>query len=476
MLDLRFGILEGGIAVETMAKTPTLEEAVAVLLDCGFASEEQGPPSFDDELALGHPPERRHAVGTADSSQNDSVCAEDRPAGSVSSAGEMQMDEMQLAGFAARGLEPRPTHAASVQVRLKPRRRRTAKDELEKLRRHVASLTLRRDALRRGLAEERSQEGEDASGQDAALWEQVAGMQRSQRQRSETENGQLRRMLQTQRRKAQYFRRVLSSSSASDARSLEQIFGLETLGSSLAAVPGDNDAVYEELRSKLDDMYLEVAPDALSASFPADWSSVQASSGVVFTHRERKRVPFERRVVELAVWDSMGKRGVEDGKNYCVCSEDVAGDTRTSSWRAAYSRSRLQIDVLIRRVARKFVVEDCTIVVCRILMQPTSFGAVSLSGLQYWESRFVVIQRGPQSQLGATTTVSCYLDVARGNTQASTPQHTQPRRAASFSDYEAVAWRSVVAARAQTLENLLLERARGSQLPATSSKETRERQ
>ncbi|OWZ05611.1 hypothetical protein PHMEG_00022271 [Phytophthora megakarya] len=167
-------------------------------------------------------------------------------------------------------------------------------------------------------------------------------------------------------------------------------------------------------------------------------------------------MPFARHDVEQAVWDSMGKGGIQNSRNRFITGDYTAENTRTSSWRSTYSRDRLKLDVLIRKVARRFAAENCTIVVCRMLMQPTSYGSISLSGLQYLENRYVVIQNGqngPLPDLGQTTTISCYLEVERQNTRAGV------HPPGILKNYEINAWTNLVADRAQILENLLLERA-----------------
>ncbi|KAG1712888.1 hypothetical protein DVH05_000623 [Phytophthora capsici] len=384
----------------------TLDEAVAFLVDCGFTSSESNPPSSENsspKLTLGREQE---------------------------------------------GINALSNNTKSVSIQLKPRRRRTPKDEIEKLRRQVADLTVTRNELRRLKAGNTTDGGTGA--QNVAIWESVAHLQRSQREQSEAKNEQLKKILKTQRRKTRNLRWILRSNARTDVQIMKEVFGVKSLNSSLVSVSTDNVAVFQELASKLDGMYLEVVRVAVSPLFPADWRRPKPCFDVVFVHHSRKVYPFCRRVADQAVWDTMGQRGIEGAGNYCINVGDTDKGTRTSSWRAAYSYNRVQVDVLIRKVARKFVTDSCTIVVCSSLMQPTSFGSISVAGVQYWEHRYVVIQPGGNPDKAA---ISCYFDVERHGNQAGNTANNSDL----LGEYEMVAWQNLVAARTQTLENLLME-------------------
>ncbi|GMF34593.1 unnamed protein product [Phytophthora lilii] len=471
------------------ADSPTLDEAVAWLVECGFAAEEPTAPSFVEppiELPLQHSPEEIEidfGLGMTHSSRTERKLNEIGPVTNISTAGYHPGDRTGFAGFpvCGSGAFSEPESKLAVSAKLKPRRRRTPKQDLEKLRYLVESLTLRRDELRQ-QAQRKTQvdshlgeEEKENRQRNAALWEQVANVQRCQRERSEVENGRLKKMLQTQRRKTLYLKRVLKASCATDAevgvgfirdcsdgevlmvlfemlQIMEQVFGLKSADSLARATAADDAAVFEVLASKLDEMYL----GTVLHPFSLHWSNSLNIPTAIFTNENRKSVPFSQQVAERAVWDSMGERGIRGGKNYCINCDERAFNTRTSSWRAAY-RDKLQVDVLIRKVARKFVNEDSTVVVSRALMQPTSFGSVSLSGLEYWEDRYVVIKSGAYSKLGPTSSIFSYLSVERSKDDGSGNDRSRARSADLLAMYELVAWQNLVAARTQTLENLLLE-------------------
>ncbi|KAK1935800.1 hypothetical protein P3T76_010494 [Phytophthora citrophthora] len=128
--------------------------------------------------------------------------------------------------------------------------------------------------------------------------------------------------------------------------------------------------------------------------------------------------------------------------------------TKAQVWRAAYGYNQVQVDALIRKVARKFVTDSCTIMVCHTLMQPSSFGSISVAGVQYWENRYVVIRSG---QNPGKAVISSYLDVERHSSQGVKTDNTGSSDL--LGDYEIFAWKNLVTARNQTLENLLMEHA-----------------
>lgn len=352
------------------------------------------------------------------------------------------------------GAEPARGLKLQVAVRLKPRRRRP-KQELEQLRRIVAQLTETRDQLRRQARCKMDSHRLSKKG-SALLWEKTAGEQDLHRKRAENTNRQLRKLLQTQRRKASYLERTLHTGPKSASEMPDWCSSTDEEG----ATPADNDAVFEDLANELDGMYLQVAQTrTTSKPFPVAWEKSRVRSGVVFTDQDRKIVPFDRRVVETAVWDSMGERGVRDGNNSSVSCSEGTNNTRNSSWHATYRRKSLDVDVLLRKVARKFVADDQTVVVCRTLMEPTSLGNFTLSGFQYWENRYVVIERGMLAGSAPATTIDTFLEVFRHTQRGEQSEQYPARYVGMLSEYEIIAWQNLIAARAQTLENLMMDAA-----------------
>ncbi|RLN92127.1 hypothetical protein BBJ28_00001139 [Nothophytophthora sp. Chile5] len=292
-------------------------------------------------------------------------------------------------------------------------------------------------------------------------------MQLSRRKRAEADNGELRTLLQTQRRKAQYLKRALLKDTDMDAEVMERLLGVNQRNLPSDNTPADNDAVFEELSSKLDETYLEVeamfdssAAQAFSpSSTPSRWRTPDADSDVVFTDQECKTVPFHRLIADRAVWESMGERGVRHSKNHFIKSFDVTDNTKSSSWRVVSKRNRLKIDVLVRKVARKFVSENRTVVVCRMLMEPTSLASMSLVGLKYYETRYIVIEPGTSSEFGPKSTIHCYLKVERQSERNGGDERNQANWLGSMSEYEVMTWKGLIKGRNQILENLLLEEA-----------------
>ncbi|KAE9274568.1 hypothetical protein PF008_g29561 [Phytophthora fragariae] len=224
----------------------------------------------------------------------------------------------------------------------------------------------------------------------SVMWERIAGHQSMLRQESEEENAKLRDdlwlQLQQTKRMQRAIKRKLRESFVSSSMDLIKHHRLNTRG---VTPPLNSKTVFDQLMVGLDESYVGV-----EAIF---------EKGTFVEFLDNYALPFDLRETAKVIWtpkkdqsDLYYKQNFTSGRN-----------TRMESYCDAFSLQGLDLRIIMRSVARKYVEKDRVVFITRTLIEPIYEGA-SIHSLV--ETKRMVLRRGNVSAIGPTTVMQSHRD------------------------------------------------------------------
>ncbi|KAG7379069.1 hypothetical protein PHYBOEH_012039 [Phytophthora boehmeriae] len=327
--------------------------------------------------------------------------------------------------------DARSQKAPPAAERPKPKEQLPIKEEICRLRAEVKTLTAELRALG-GLPPSGNQSEEKAASR-SQLWRQIAAKQLERRHRAEEENAMLRNMVELQTEEARNLRRILKR--RTKIQMMEKLLGKkaqqkqQALPRATPATSEDSSHVFNQILQDIDQTYADV--DTLikemdTYNIPCPGRHRRATdntvNGVCLELMERFVVPFSVDATAKAFWDALDKlecqemQCVDDLKvdiQWQMQSSEKGKDTVMVNFNSTYSVDSFIWRSKVRKVVRKYVNDNATVLIYRAFIEPKLLGMNESIGV-FWTSTLLVdIRQDAMSSGEIATFVRGYFYATR---------------------------------------------------------------
>ncbi|RLN26570.1 hypothetical protein BBJ28_00014981 [Nothophytophthora sp. Chile5] len=219
-------------------------------------------------------------------------------------------------------------------------------------------------------------------------------------------------------------------------------------------VPSDTPAVFERLMTESHEVYTGI-DEFLNAR-----RQQRLNGNTFFEHSDAKTLPFERHLVEQAMWRALGYRVIRRQTNFYRDHVEATDDTISSCAHMVIRYEDLGVYIQLRLAGRKYREENRTIIVMRALVEPKGLDNRAPLGLAFQETHVRVVTPRFPAVGGpgiAATTVETHVSVTQHLPGNWTRQFWR-----EWSD-DSIArsmWNQAITARMLVIEDQLFDEAR----------------
>ncbi|KAG7384947.1 hypothetical protein PHYPSEUDO_002093 [Phytophthora pseudosyringae] len=284
---------------------------------------------------------------------------------------------------------------ASTQAPAKPKKKRVRRQklELEYLRGLVGGLEQQMTQLTATQTEDGAQ---PAAVQAPSVWKGIAQRQREERARVEEKNQKLRASLQGQLKLASQLEKLLRKCPRDEGvAELARCKRHKPLGATLTddEVFADQLAHVNRAHRDADGIFggPEFADRAASFCDLHVMNDSGSDTGVAFVTKASSMLPFDVRVAEKAFWRTVVERGPT--KRSYFLDERLSTETVVArSYALTFTAGAIQTHVRGKQTYRKYVGDDCVMILWKSQMEPVEIDSVKLSGLRCKQKGWIVLR------------------------------------------------------------------------------------
>ncbi|KAG1712914.1 hypothetical protein DVH05_000646 [Phytophthora capsici] len=282
----------------------------------------------------------------------------------------------------------------------KKKRVRRQKLELAYLRELVGKLEQQMVQLKSRKDEELGQVVAVESGVNGPpIWKGIAERQHKERMRAEEKNQKLRASLEGQLQLASRLERLLKKRPR-DEEVAELTGGKHYKPLAPAkAMPSDDDIFAEQLayveRAHLDATDIFGTPDFADrgATF-CDlhvMNDPESDTGVAFVTKSSSMLPFDVQVTEKAFWRTFAEEG-PTSKSYFIDEKLSTENLIARSYALNFDAGSFQTNVRGKQTYRKYVDNDCVMIMWKSLTEPIEINGIKLNGLRCNQTGWMVLR------------------------------------------------------------------------------------
>ncbi|KAJ8577256.1 hypothetical protein ON010_g1952 [Phytophthora cinnamomi] len=266
----------------------------------------------------------------------------------------------------------------------KPQKRRRQKQELEYLRLVVKDLE---EQITQLQAKQPTGKTEGLS-----FWKGVAEYQKLERTRAEEENRGLRASLEKQNQLITEMEQLRQKEEALTAERNNTIPD--------TVVRLTDDEIFADQLAHLERAHLDVdevfaVPDFTdrAASFCNLhlMEDSKSDAGVTFVSKTSSLLPFDVQLTEKAVWCAFAEEGPKK-MSYFIDERTVTEDLVARSYGIKYDAGSLRMNALGKQTYRKYVADDCVVIMWKSHTEPVEINITKLSGLQCTQIGWIVLR------------------------------------------------------------------------------------
>ncbi|KUF79140.1 hypothetical protein AM587_10007991 [Phytophthora nicotianae] len=251
------------------------------------------------------------------------------------------------------------------------------------------------------------------------LWKSLAARQEKEREESEVENEKLRKILQHRVAQAKAlqraFKRRLREDSVRDAMNFSKRCRVDV---QVWLPPTNSAVVFKDLSTGIDEEFanLDILFDSIKMN---ELPCPGRRNNTVNSRAKGKHVefldcyafPFDFKQVDRTMW-SLGSDGIEDVSATFVEKFPAGSYTKCKSVGFAFRSKSLDVRVVMRKVGRRYALDDRTVFIWRTLIEPKHD---SLTTMAFRETTCLVLRPGQDTHTGPTTIMQSHRQVAAGD-------------------------------------------------------------